>query len=161
MSNQQRSLFSSPLEASLRAAFLLNAIAPKQVDLQRIVFYDYLLVHSGDITGGPSSLQPDLPYRGSEWLARKQIFDEGLGLLVARELANKYFNNNGICFSASPLTNTFLKYFKSEYAGELAKRSIWIREQFQFMSNEELEKFMLGHLSQWGAEYSSRSRGEQ
>jgi len=61
-------LFNTPLECGFRMLFLLHAAGPKARDLQRLISCDYLLVHSGDASGGPTSLHPAVPFRGSEWL---------------------------------------------------------------------------------------------
>ena len=45
--------FNSPLECGLRTLTLLAASQPSACDLQRLIFYDYLLIHSGDVPGGP------------------------------------------------------------------------------------------------------------
>ena len=44
--------FNGPLEAGMRAVAILAAAYPQTYDLQRLVAFDYLLVHTGDI-GGP------------------------------------------------------------------------------------------------------------
>ena len=54
-----RFIFNTPLECGLRCAALLLAAYPAPCDLQRLVQYEYLLVHSGDVPQGPPSLHPD------------------------------------------------------------------------------------------------------
>jgi hypothetical protein len=41
--------FNGPIETGLRSLFVLDAISPRSRDLQRLVYYDYLLLHSRDI----------------------------------------------------------------------------------------------------------------
>ena len=65
------SLFNSPLECGLRAVVLLVECSPQELDIQRLVNYDYLLVHSGDING-PPSLHPDSPLRSGELLVKRR-----------------------------------------------------------------------------------------
>jgi len=43
--------FNSALECSLRALAILASAYPASADLQRLVAYDYLLVHSADADG--------------------------------------------------------------------------------------------------------------
>ena len=50
-------LFNSALEYGFRVLFLLDAANPKPADLHRLISYDYLLVHSADVEGGPPSLE--------------------------------------------------------------------------------------------------------
>jgi hypothetical protein len=45
-------VFNTPVESALRSLVLLVESFPDALDLQRIVYMDYLLVHSQD-AGGP------------------------------------------------------------------------------------------------------------
>ena len=63
--------FNGPLEAGVRAVAVLSAAHPKAFDLQRLVAFDYLLVHTGDI-GGPDSLHPPTPMHSAELLVRRK-----------------------------------------------------------------------------------------
>jgi hypothetical protein len=63
--------FNSPLECGLRLLFVLVAANRTRSDLQRLISYDYLLIHSGDIANGPHSLHPPVPFRGTELLVKR------------------------------------------------------------------------------------------
>src|SRR5580700_9480010 len=102
--------FNSPLECGLRTLVLLAAAKPAACDLQRLVFYDYLLVHSGDVPGGPDSIHPPTPLRSGEALVRRHWIERGLLLMISRELVIRAFSPQGIVYQASPLTLTFLGY---------------------------------------------------
>jgi hypothetical protein len=65
-------LFNTPLECGFRLAIILDAVSGEP-DLQRLVSYDYLLVHSGDVEGGPASLHPAVPFRGTELLVKREL----------------------------------------------------------------------------------------
>jgi hypothetical protein len=79
-------LFNTPLECGLRLLYLLNASKPKKLDLQRLITYDYLLVHSGDVDDSLGSLHPAVPFRGTEWLvtARALHLLQSLDALMQR-----------------------------------------------------------------------------
>lgn len=55
--NFEQRPFNTPLEYGFRALFILDAADNVAMDLQRIVSYDYLLVHTSDVPRGlkPSS----------------------------------------------------------------------------------------------------------
>ena len=88
-------LFNTPLECGLRMLFVLNACRPTKVDLQRLITYDYLIVHSGDVAGSPESLHPAVPFRGTEWLVKRDLVRSGLDLMFARELVDKRLETEG------------------------------------------------------------------
>jgi hypothetical protein len=58
----------------MRALILLAESYPEQLDLQRILEFDYLMVYTGDVDG-PPSIHPDLPLRSGELLVRRQLIE--------------------------------------------------------------------------------------
>lgn len=146
-------LFNTPLECGFRLLFALDANRPNAADLQRLISYDYLLVHSGDIAGGPPSLHPPVPFRGSEWVVKRDLVRKGLNLLFARELISKNLTTNGISFAGSELTSAFVALLKSDYASSLRSRARWLADEFGAASDQELQSFMAEKVGQWGAEF--------
>ena len=63
-------LFNSALETGVRALVILVANFPAALDLQRLVDFDYLVVHSGDVDG-PESLHPPLPMLSARTLRHR------------------------------------------------------------------------------------------
>src|SRR4051812_31109836 len=117
--------FNSPLECGLRTLTLLAAAQPSAYDLQRLIFYDYLLVHSGDVPGGPDSIHPATPLRSGEALVRRRWIERGLLLMLSRELVVRTFSDSGIQYAASPLTESFLRYMEEAYTKKLRERATW------------------------------------
>lgn len=146
-------LFNTPLECGFRLLFALDACRPKTADLQRLISYDYLLVHSGDIAGGPRSLHPPVPFRGSEWIVKRDLVRAGLGLVFSRDLVTKALTPSGIVFSGSELTTAFVALLKTSYAAELRLRARWLADEFSEASDSELQTFMTERVGQWGAEF--------
>jgi hypothetical protein len=154
--------FNTPFEVGIRALFVLQAISPKQVDLQRLVFYDYLLVHSGDPGGGPPSAHAPVPHRSGEWMVKRELLSAGLELMFAKELIEKSFRSSGILYGASELTGPFLTYLQSEYAQTVRNSATWIAGRFAGVSDAALSTYMVDNLGRWGAEFylTAQSRGE-
>lgn len=145
--------FNTPLESGLRCLFLLEAMAPATCDVQRLVYLDYLLVHSADVPDGPASLHARMPHRGGQWLVRRQLVSEGLALMSSRELLDQRFTPFGIHYAATELTHPFLQYLNSAYAQNMREVAAWIARAFQTMADAELQGFMTTHLGRWGAEF--------
>src|SRR3954464_802032 len=101
------STFNGPLEAGVRAVALLAAAYPRSFDLQRLVAFDYLLVHTGDI-GGPSSLHPPAPLQSAELLVRRKLVQQSLLLMMTRELIAREFEADGIRYRAGENAAPFL-----------------------------------------------------
>lgn len=149
--------FNSPLECGFRMLFMLAAVAPERHDLQRLVNYDYLLIHSGDVENGLPSLHPAVPLRGTEWMVRRDGIAAGLDLMFARELIDKVFTSRGVLYGGNDLTRPFIRLLKRPYAAALMERAAWVVETFANMTDERLTAFMSENIGRWGAEFERLS----
>jgi hypothetical protein len=145
--------FNSPLECGLRTIVLLAAAEPAACDLQRLIFYDYLLVHSGDVSDGPESIHPPTPLRSGEALVRRHWIERGLMLMISRELVVRNFSERGIMYQASPLTTSFLRYMEQSYTRKLRDRAQWVIRRFGEYSDQQLLDFFKANLDRWGGEF--------
>nr|WP_249643531.1 ABC-three component system middle component 2 [Pectobacterium carotovorum] len=145
--------FNSPLEYGFRALFILNAADNRPMDLQRIISYDYLLVHTSDVKGGPQSLHPAVPHRGTELLVKRSSIQAGLNFMLSRELIEVVFSPEGIMYQSSELTGRFVQLLTSPYANDLAECAKWVINQFSDLSNDELASFMAQNVGRWGSEF--------
>ena len=145
--------FNSPLECGLRTLTLLAASRPSACDLQRLIFYDYLLVHSGDVPGGPDSIHPATPLRSGEALVRRHWIERGLLLMLSRELVVRKFSESGILYEASPLTESFIGYMEESYTKKLRERATWVISTFGNSSDYQLVEFFKANLNRWGGEF--------
>lgn len=123
------------------------------MDLQRVVAYDYLLVHSGDVVGGPLSLHPAVPHRGAELLVKRSVIQTGLNQMLSKELIQIVFAPQGFLYKATELTEPFVKLLTSPYAQELSARAEWVIARFGHCINSEFEAFMSENVGRWGAEF--------
>ncbi|KQQ85685.1 hypothetical protein ASF65_03815 [Aureimonas sp. Leaf324] len=146
-------IFNSPLEHGLRMLFILNANEGRSADLQRLVSFDYLLVHSGD-ADGPESLHPAVPFRGGELLVKREALSMGLDRMFSRELIDKRFDHSGITYASNALTAAFLALLASDYARQLAIRARWTIATFGELDDRALDDFMSERIGKWGAEFN-------
>jgi hypothetical protein len=150
-------VFNSPLEIGLRVLYILNELYPNGCDLQRLVYYDYILVHSSDVPNGPESIHPSIPHRSTEILVKRELVKKGLTLMNSKELVNSIFDSSGILYSATELTKPFLEYNNSEYALNLKSVANWLVKTFASYSDETLSLFIKNNLDIWGGEFSKES----
>lgn len=150
-------VFNSPLECGLRSAALLLAAYPRTCDLQRLVQYDYLVVHSGDVDGGPPSIHPPTPHRSGELLVRRSLVEHGLEFMAGRMVVERTFTQHGIGYIAGEYAVVFLGSLTTEYVRRLRDRAEWVVKRFQDMPDDSLGEYMRGHWSQWGSEFVRES----
>jgi len=144
--------FNSFLETGIRSLTLLEAIYPGSLDLQRLVEYDYLSVHSGD-AGGPESLHAPLPLRTGEILVRRSIIESGLSLMMSRNLAMHIPTNEGIRYFATDATGAFLSALSTLYITRLKERANWVVEQFDNYSDEQLSEVTRQLFDKWTTQF--------
>lgn len=148
-------LFNSPLEVGFRLLFILSECRPDPCDLQRLISYDYLLVHSGDVSSELDSLHPAVPNRGSEWVVKRDVISVGLRLMFARDLLEKRLTGKGIHFVGSELTASFVRLLTSPYADALRERARWLARTFGEYTDEALQTYMTRQVGTWGAEFDN------
>ncbi|WP_152550907.1 ABC-three component system middle component 2 [Exiguobacterium sp. NG55] len=145
--------FNSSFELGLRALSILNEIYPRNIDLRRLLIYDYLIIHSSDIEGGPPSLHPSIPNRSNGILIRRKILQEGLNLMYSKNLITIIYDNSGISYKASKLTKPFLDLFKTTYLRKLKANARWVINNFESFNDDDINKYIETHLVEWGEDY--------
>src|SRR5215831_12796855 len=140
--------FNSPIETGMRALILLAAAYPAQLDLQRLLEYDYMMVHTGDVDG-PPSVHPALPLRSGELLVRRQLIERGLMLMISRGLVSRHATQNGFMYQAEDDAGPFLDALTAEYLDELKDRASWVVDRFSQISNTEIRTMLSEIYDQW------------
>jgi hypothetical protein len=144
--------FNSPIETGMRALILLATAYPVQFDLQRLLEYDYMMVHTGDVDG-PPSIHPALPLRSGELLVRRQLIERGLMLMISRGLVSRHATEDGFMYQAEDDAGPFLDSLNAEYLNDLKNRAEWVVDRFRDMSDQEI-RFMLTRVyDQWSREF--------
>ena len=152
--------FNSSLESGFRTLALLAAMNPKRCDLQRLVYYDYFLVHSEDVTetsDAPESIHPATPYRSGEVVVRRKLIENGCRLMLSRDLLSVEYAEEGIQYRASEFTEAFLSYLETPYFARLRSVAEYVVAHFATFSDDELANFMTENLGRWGTEFARES----
>lgn len=149
--------FNGPLEAGLRAVAILGAAHPRSLDLHRLVAFDYLLVHTGDI-GGPASLHPASRLRSAELLVRRKLVQQGLLLMMTRELVDREFQPDGIRYQAGENAAPFLTALESEYLMALRERAKWLVDALADCTEQEFRTVMRRFFDDWVEEFQGVER---
>lgn len=149
--------FNGPVEIGLRALCLLTMAFPAAYALQRLVVFDYFLVHSDDIEGGPAGLHPKTPHRGGEIFVRRGVIQDGLTLYESRGLIERVYNDGGIFFAATEKSADFLDTLGTEYLADLRDRADWVVDRFGALDDTELDSMVRERIGTWGAEFSMES----
>lgn len=144
--------FNSPLETGVRSVCLLVAAFPEPFDFQRLIVFDHIVVHTGDLDG-PTSLHPNIPMRSAELLVRRGIVERGLLLMMSRGLVARQASNEGIIYRAGEFAETFLASLTGAYLRELQDRANWVVNQFGTLSDSELKQTTNHVFNRWLEEF--------
>lgn len=153
---QNISVFNSPLEFSLRCLCIINKEENQGIDLDRLVYYDYLILNTGDIADLPS-LHPALPFRGAQVLVKREIIKHALVLLISKQLIDLKLDKKGIRYFKNKLTSPFISFLESNYLKELDRRITWVSENFNNYSDDKLNDFINKNMDKWGGEFVKES----
>jgi hypothetical protein len=152
-----RYVFNTPLECGLRCLALLLSANPTPWDLQRIVQSEYLLVHSGDVLGGPPSLHPASPHRAGELLVRRALVERALLFMMSRQLICRSLSTDGIQYVAGENAVPFFDSLQSSYSRTLLSRAKWVVQRFGQLQSSELDNYMRSHWNDWGSEFARKA----
>lgn len=119
-----------PVEVGVRALVLLTETFPSRLDVAELVFLDHAMLHSGDLDGGPASLQPDLPAGPGELVLRRALVEQGLVVLMRAGLVEMRPDEQGFLYGATEEAASFLGTLKAEYVGALKERAAWLAEHY-------------------------------
>lgn len=144
--------FNSPFEAGIRAVSILGAAYPHSYDLQRLVAFDYLLVHTADV-GGPKSLHPPTPMQSAALLVRRKLVEQALLLMMTRDLVHREITPEGIKYSAGENAMTFLTSLTSAYLVALQERAEWLVEALGSHTDDNFKGVMRCFFDDWVEEF--------
>jgi hypothetical protein len=150
-------VFNGALETGLRSLTLLVGVFPEAISLQRLVVFDYLVVHTEDVDGGPASLHPATPRRGAELLVRRERIQAGLRLYESRNLIDRRFESDGVYVAASEWAGAFLDAFGARYVADMRDKAAWVADRFGGMDDVQLRAYVDDRVGDWGAEFEFES----
>lgn len=133
-------IFNSPLELGTRALFILNAIKPYEASIEKIAYLDYISIYSSEFNG-PNNLHPDVPMHHLEFIFRIENLKSGLNQMIKKQIINANFTTQGIKYSLGEYSYPFMSFLDTDYHIKLGERSLWVRDNFYHLSDNELDKY--------------------
>ena len=136
-------IFNTISEIGLRIMFILDELKPEKVDLDRLNYFDYLMLYMNDGEMQMNSLHPEYPMMLVELFAKKELLKRSLLYIGSKSLITIECSANGINYSGNINTNWFLdSLVDEEYSQELIKRAKIIKEKFNVYKSSELKELI-------------------
>jgi len=145
--------FNTYLEAGVRALCFLSVNNELSFDLDHILALDHLIVHTGDLDGGPDSLHLEMQNRNGELLIRRPIIENGLFLMESKGLSKRLLSTNGVEFVATDFATVYLDSLKSEYILKLRRRAQWAIDLYINTEEEFFSKIFNASFGRWTNEF--------
>lgn len=134
--------------------YLLMALYPRKVDLQRLVYFDYAAIYSADLDG-PTSLHTPVPLRGGEYTSRREVIEAGLYLMAQRSFVDVDADDTGINFQLGENGPAMVGLIGGEYTRELYKRCQWVAAFLGDKDEDDIRRIFGARGLLWGAKFVS------
>lgn len=159
MSNkvENKYLFNTPLEISLRLLVLLSKSKSTHFDLDRLVIFDYLILHGNDIDKTQKSLHPALPHRGKEVILKRKSIKKGIDILLSRGLISQIHSKDGIYYCSNQNTILFVELLESEYYMRLTENIEFINSKYSHVNTSTLTSLINENIHLLGSEFEYES----
>lgn len=146
MMNEYKCLYNNTYETAIRILTLIDKF-DRELELQELIYFDYLLIHISELEEGLESLHPANPYHITEAYSRRNLIQQSLLLLVRKHLIEISYDSDGMKYKKCSITREFLNNFSSDYYRQIDKNSIIILKKFEHSNLNELELFMKNILN--------------
>lgn len=152
--NEYKGLYNNTYETAIRILTLIDKFN-RELELQELIYFDYLLIHISELEECLESLHPDNPYHTTEAYSRRKLIQQSLLLLVRKHLIEISYDSDGMKYKKCSITKAFLNNFSSDYYKQIDKNSIIILKKFEHSNLDELELFMKKILKNTNDSYAN------
>ncbi len=156
-SRRRPRIFNTPFETGLRSVILLTACYPDLLSLHRLVVFDHLIVHTGDIHG-PPSMHPQDRSRAAEILVRRGLVNSGLALMETRGLVARTATPDGFRYQAGEEAGSFVDLLSTPYAEALKERAYWLVANIFPLTDDALAALVRSRMDEWAPEFQADQR---
>lgn len=146
-------VFNSAFETGLRALCTLCAGYPNAYDIQQLLAFDHIIVHSGDMPGGPPSLHPKVQHRNGELLVRRPLIQAGLALMETKGLVVTTASESQIRYISTELAAVFLDSLENSYLRNMMERAGWAVLAFGDLGPDPFFKAFNAAFDRWSTEF--------
>jgi hypothetical protein len=146
-------IFNSPLETGIRSVCVLAADDSMKYDLQQLLAFDHLVVHTGDVDDAPPSLHPNVLQRNGELLIRRPLVERGLLLMESKNLVEKLVTSEGFYYTATELATVFVESLTNDYVVKLYSRSVWAVTRYKDFGDHFFAEVFNTAFDRWTNEF--------
>lgn len=146
-------IFNSALETGIRTVCILAVNPSNKFDLQQLLAFDHLVVHTGDVENAPPSLHPNVLQRNGELLVRRPLVEEGLLLMEHKRLVEKLVITDGFYYRATELACVFIDSLTNKYIERLNERAQWAVAMYNDYGDRLFSEVFNSAFDRWNNEF--------
>jgi ABC-3C biological conflict system middle component len=150
-------VFNTPFETGLRSVIILTTCYPDRLNLHRLVVFNHLVVHTGDIHG-PESMHPRDRSRAAEILVSRGLVASGLALMETRGLVARSPTPDGFRYQAGEEAGSFVDLLSTPYTEALKERAYWLADNILPLTDDALADLVRGRMDEWEPEFQADQR---
>jgi hypothetical protein len=155
---EQMKIFNTPLEISLRLLFIICKFYPIKLSMDKLIYFDYFIIHSSDIDKSQRSLHPKYPFRSTEVVVKRDVCRRAAQLLISKQLIDIGFDKSGIFYTSTETGNRLVSYFQSLYSADIQNKVDWLHEKFKNVTENELMELVQLNIEKWGGEFYNEAK---
>lgn len=145
-------IYNTPIEIGMRSLIILGVGGDQLMDLEKIMYLDYLCLNTSDING-PKSLHAPIPNRGVQVFSKKELIQKGLAIMVTKELIILVVLPEGFFYQITPAGKLFLELFQTNYFLELNERCKWVVSRWGSLNTNQIKLFIDNNIQKWGGDF--------
>lgn len=145
-------IYNTPVEIGIRSLIILGSGGDRQMDIEKIMYLDYLCLNTSDVNG-PTSLHAPIPNRGVQVFSKKDLIQKGLSIMISKELINLVIEQKGFFYQISEAGKLFLGLFHTKYFNDLSARTKWVLESWGDLRTDEIKLYIDNNIQKWGGDF--------
>ena len=156
----QMKLYNTPLELGMRSLILLHTSNSAIMDLEKIMYLDYLCLNTSDLDG-PKSLHAPIPNRGVQIFSKKDLIQKGLSIMITKDLVKLILQPNGFFYQITEAGTLFLDFFQTKYYLNLSERCKWVNGKWGSESTENIKYYIDNNIQKWGGDFLVNNKSDK
>ena len=144
-------IYNTPQEIAIRLLVVL-LVSKNKLSKDRLIFFDFLTIHTSTFSDTNKSIHPDNPYFGLEFFSKNTNTEKAVHLLVHKKLINSFHDEGGYYFEINNMGKYILSLINGPYKNQVVIHAGKVIEEFSSLTDQDIRKYFDLNLIKWSAE---------
>lgn len=144
-------LYNTQQEIAMRMLIIFSVVDQPMTKL-KLMFFDFLSIHSSIANGKSRSIHPDNPKFGLEFFSKESNTEKAIHLLVHKKLINFFYDDKNYYFEVNNLGRHLISMIDGVYKNQLEMEVRQVKQEFLSLSEDDIQKYFDKNIVYWGVE---------